>query len=478
MLTAAEIPVPQVTLIEVSSTFWRVHPSGLPLAFAEPEDAPPSLQALSRTTSDREACMNCRPTTDGRLFPCINSIPFARSLCSFIRPGEGCGSDTSPVAATLKAEPTNRIARLELADACLSLGRPEQAAVHFQKLTELDPGYPKAWQGLGLSYVALSRRAFTALETLAPESAYWCVLLARSLDSQDKSPSAFQLYRQALAKTPGLRGVHAALAGICQKTGHPDWAKVEEERERQLLSPDCASETLECQFLAGRYSQLVGAAKGNRTPESYYWQARAYSELALQAFARLSQMPPTAEIHELMAEAYRIQGYHRQSAEEWQEALKLAPQDRRLEKGLARALWLDRDYRKAQPLLEELVRLEPESAELNYELGDTLLRVESAEKSIPYPEKAVKSSPTLLPAHASLATAYLRLGPAEEAIPHLRAALAIDENGSLYYLLARAYEKVGQEGLARQNLQKFEQISKSARPRRQRFFEDRQITPP
>lgn len=384
----------------------------------------------------------------------------------------------TPLERALRSDPKNTIARLELADAYLSLGWAAEAATHFQRLSDLEPSNPKAWQGLGLSYVVLSRQAFSALEKVAPESAYMYVLLARSRDAQNRPPSAFALYRQALAKSPGMRGVHGALAAIYQKTDHPDWAAIEEERERQLPPPDCASAKLECDFLAGRYTELVAAAGLLSTPEAYYWRARAYGELSLAAFARLSQMPASAEMHELMAEAYRTQGHHRQSAQEWGEALKLRPQDRRLQKGLARALWLDRDFQVARPRLEELIRGEPESGDLNYQYGDTLVELGAAEGAIPFLEKAVQKSPGLLEAHASLARAYLRLDRAEQAIPHLKMALDVDETGSFYYQLARAYEKTGQQLLAKQTMQRFNEISKTARVERQRFFEERQITPP
>lgn len=189
-------------------------------------------------------------------------------------------------------------------------------------------------------------------------------------------------------------------------------------------------------------------------------------------------MPPSAAIHDLMAETYRIQGKYELSAKEWQQALKFAPQDGRLKKGLARALWLNRDFERAQPLLEELVRLEPQSVELNFQLGDALLRGETAEKAVPYLERALKFSPGYMPAHASLGRAYMRLGRAEEAIPHLKAALDLDEEGSLYYQLAQAYQKAGQQALAKQTLEKFEEISRAARARTPKLIEEYQITPP
>lgn len=387
-----------------------------------------------------------------------------------------------PLQRVLEADPRDKIARLELADAFLALGRPEEAAANFQKLAELDPSHPKAWQGLGLSYVSLSRRCFEEVEKTAPESAYWYALLARSRAEQQQYRSAFYFYRKALAEAPSLRGAHAALAEIYRKTGHADWAAVEEDRERQLAPPDCSSGSLECGFLSGRYRELVAAAERMKTPPSLYWQARAYGELALEAFGRLSQLPPAAEIYELMAVAYRLEGLHHNSVKEWREALKLTSPGVgdfcRLQKELARSLWLSRDYQAAQPLLEELLKREPESAELNYLLGDTLVELRETAKAIPHLEEAVKSSPNLLPARASLARAYLRAGLANKAIPHFEAALTTDQDGSLLYQLARAYEQAGQDALAKQTMRKFEEISESTQAQRRKLTEDFQITPP
>lgn len=179
-----------------------------------------------------------------------------------------------------------------------------------------------------------------------------------------------------------------------------------------------------------------------------------------------------------MAEAYRIQERHDLAIQEWEAALKMEPDDRRLRKGLARALWLNRDYRKAQPLLEELLRLEPDSPDLNFQLGDTLLHGETPEKAIPYLEKAVQLSPAHLPARAALGQAYGRVGRPEEAVAHLKAALEIDADGSLYYQLGQAYQKSGQTLLARRAMERFEEISQAARQRRRQLPEAFEITPP
>ncbi|HEV2493751.1 MAG TPA: tetratricopeptide repeat protein [Terriglobia bacterium] len=130
-------------------------------------------------------------------------------------------------------------------------------------------------------------------------------------------------------------------------------------------------------------------------------------------------------------------------------------------------MWLNREYDQAQPLLEELVKAEPESAQLSYELGDSLLRgQDAAGGAIPFLEKAARLSPADKAVHASLGRAYMRVGEPEKAIPQFNAALGLDEEGRLYYQLAQAYQKAGQEDLARQSMQKFQELSRAAQARK------------
>src|SRR2546429_7201776 len=120
-------------------------------------------------------------------------------------------------------------------------------------LTEADPENPPAWYGLGRSYESLSGRAFDKLQEVAPQSSYSLALLAETRLRDQQFSSAFYLYRRALEEKPTLRGLHRALAEIYRQTEHPGWAAVEEEKESQLPSPDCAKQTPECDYIAGRY---------------------------------------------------------------------------------------------------------------------------------------------------------------------------------------------------------------------------------
>ncbi|PYV07431.1 MAG: hypothetical protein DMG26_00095 [Acidobacteria bacterium] len=401
-----------------------------------------------------------------------------------------------PLETFVRAQPNDREARLLLGEALLSFDRFEEAAKQFGRLSVLDPENPKAWNGLGLSYEGLANRNFEELEKVAPGSAYWLVA--------DQYPRAFYFYREALKQMPALRGVHAAVAEVYRKTGHPDWAAQEEQQERSAPPQTCSdmasakglgatgndrtavprtdprvrSQRLECDFRGAQYHELLAGSKGVRTPEAYFWRTRVYNELARQAFRQLAQLPPSGEVHELLAKIHFGQRNYPAAARDWQEALKFSPESPYYQRELAVSLSASGDYEHARPLLSDLTKRSPDSVELNYWLGFTLLSLEKAEEAIPFLRKAVKGDPGVLESQRDLARAYLRVGLVEEAVPHLRAALPIDEDGGLYYQLAQAYRRTGQRNLEKEALVKFHAIQSSTTVEKKRTEEQIQITPP
>jgi predicted Zn-dependent protease len=188
-------------------------------------------------------------------------------------------------------EPDYPDVRAMLGDALLELGRPGEAVEHYQKLTQLRPQEPGGWAGLGQSYEKLAKDAFSQLEKTAPESAYTLAVLANVRATQQQFSSAFFLYKQALEKNSGLRGVHQALAEIYRRTEHPDWAAVEARKEEALPPLNCETERLDCSWRDGRVDEMLRLAKAAAPPQSSYWQVRAYDRLAAQSFEKLSELP-------------------------------------------------------------------------------------------------------------------------------------------------------------------------------------------
>ena len=298
----------------------------------------------------------------------------------------------------------------------------------------------------------------------SPESALGLALVAEARLKQDQRAAAFHLYRQAIDRGPRLHGLHAAVAGIYRDEGHPDWAAVEEEKERRLPAPDCSREPLECAFSAGKHQQVVAIASKLGSPEAHYWLVRAYNELAVQASSRLAALPPSAESHEWMAQMYRNERRYGESAQELKRAVDLTPGDPRLRMELAEMLWLNRDFAGAQQVLEELLRAQPDEPGSNHLLGEVLLAQQQPERAIPPLEKAVRLEPGRAEVHGALGRAYALMDRAADAVPHLKKAISADTDGSLRYQLARCYRAIGETEKAELALKDYEEFRKATEP--------------
>src|SRR6185503_10837296 len=118
---------------------------------------------------------------------------------------------------------------------------------------------------------------------------------------------------KAIERAPSMRGLHAALARLYRETGHPDWAALEDERERRLAPPDCARTPLECRFAEAKHREVLRAAAGSSTPAAAYWVARSANVLAGEAFARLEALPASAPLFEWRAAQLRDEGRYGES---------------------------------------------------------------------------------------------------------------------------------------------------------------------
>jgi tetratricopeptide (TPR) repeat protein len=320
-------------------------------------------------------------------------------------------------------------------------------------------------QGLytrGRHFSDLSVQAFEQLLKTAPESGYVLALLGEVKSKERQYTAALYAYNEAAKRMPRLRGAHAGAAAVYTAQGKRDEAAAETAAEQKLGKPDCAIEKMHCDFAAGRFEDVVRAAKLKNNAEGLYWLCRAYNELAIQAFAELGHLPESAELHEFKGRMLRDQGQFRESAEEWRAVLRMSPGDLNARHQLATSLYLSRDYQSTLTELQEFLKAEPDSANLNFFVGDSLLQTEQVEQAVPYLEMAVKLDPKLVAAHASLGLCYGRLGESQKAIPHLKAALSLDQDGSLHYQLARAYQATGQPALAKAMMEKYQQLRKTA----------------
>ena len=384
----------------------------------------------------------------------------------------------APLRTAVRLQPENREARSMLVDALVALDRHADAEPHLLRLSRANPKDPAVWFALGKTYETLAGQAFGRLLEGDPESPLTLALVAEARLDQGQTAAAFQLYRRALERTPVLRGLHAGVADVYRRTGHADWAAVEEVKERRLPRADCARDTLECAFAAGRHREVLAAASKLQTAVASYWLARACNALAVEAFARLTALPASTRSHEWTASMQRNEGRYTEAVEEWRRAIALAPGDPQLKLELAVTLRLNQDFAGAQQVLEGVLGDGGDSPEASYLLGDVLLARQQPEPAIPHLETAVRRAPELAEAHGALGRAYALVGRPADAIPHLEQALTADQDGSLRYQLARSYQATGRTDDARRALADYEEFRKAVGAGAEAGGQGVAITPP
>lgn len=407
-----------------------------------------------------------------------NSIPALTSLGMARLQMNDPKQAIAPLQKLVSLQPENHQGRGMLAGALMAVNRYDAAAAQYRKLTAESPSEAKAWYGLGKAYESLSARSFDRLQKLGPQSPYVAALIADEQVRNQQYRSAFFFYRQAAGKLPHLPGLHRGLAEVYRKTGHNDWAGAEEQMERKLPRPNCTVESAECAFAAGEFLKAAQAAAKSGNAASLYWAAKSYDHLALDAFDHLGRLPESVEIHALKAEMFHSHRQYAEAANEWRAALKLQPGDPRLQHELASALFLAQDYKTAVPMIQQMLGDDPKSADLNFMMGDSLVRTQQPEKALPYLKSALQADPSMLAADASLGLALALVNQQAEAIPHLERALSLDEDGSLHYQLARAYQATGNTQRARELMTQYQAIQKRSEQSKQEIAKEAEITAP
>jgi tetratricopeptide (TPR) repeat protein len=251
-----------------------------------------------------------------------------------------------------------------------------------------------------------------------------------------------------LKSYPAPGPVHLVLGASLLKIHKPCEAiPVLQKARAWREDPQVLVELGDAYFGCRRYAEAASIFEAlGDSPKALQGAGLSYARLgrtadAQRAFDRLASLPPSAELHELLAEVKSAQSRHQEALQSLEAALRLAPGDSRLHRLRARALWRAGRYTDAGSAYRELAPRWSHDPEFNYEYGDTLLRTEGLDRALPLLEKAVRAAPDLLPARGALGRALVQAGRYQEAIPHLEAASSLD--ATLLLPLSRAYRASG-----------------------------------
>ncbi len=427
--------------------------------------------ALFKAADYREAINICRRTL--QLDP--SSVPASLFLgASHFQLGEP-DSAVQPLQRVVARQPDERNARLMLAESLALLKRYGQARAHFDAVASLLPQEPRVWYGLNRSYQEVARDAADQLRDRFPGKAYTQVSRARLHESKNDYRQAAYRLRVALDSSeldPQARSLaRADLSAIYRQLVPTSPLAESDEPAGSVSEAPCRKTDPACLFLAGRYRESIVASSGREDARSLFWRSEAGEALADEALARLEEIPPSFQLHELRARRDARRQNHRRAADHWRAALELAPANRILKTGLASALFNSNDYAAALRILDELLQTDGSTADLRLMRGSARLALNQPAAAIPDLREAARLAPGSEPALAELGRAHLMADQPDGAIPPLRRILASDEDGSYHYRLAIAYGRTGQAAEAARMLERFRQLKAAAATRRRELEE-------
>ncbi len=303
-----------------------------------------------------------------------------------------------------------------------------QAEEAFRRAVGLDKSLfvPNLFLGLALLELKRPREAIgylLAAEKLKPQDAQVLLALGRSYHTLSNATRSREWYQRAAELAPGNADAWFGLG-----VAYLDLV----ELSRAKLAGDSAE-----------------------SPE-----VTALKALAIAALARADDAEPNSlTMHALVGDVYQRRRMFREAEEEYSKMLALDPSSVAALAGLATADLHEGRLDKAQAAVTKAHALDPQDSEINLLTGEVLVARHEYTEAEPYLQHSLHARSDLLPrAHALLGRIYARTGRLKEAISELTQGLASDEDGSVYYQLARLYQTEGDEKAAAVAFKKSEQM--------------------
>jgi tetratricopeptide (TPR) repeat protein len=207
-----------------------------------------------------------------------------------------------------------------------------------------------------------------------------------------------------------------------------------------------------CAFMSGDYELTSSAsqrllASAPHSAQALYWSIKANEKLAFESLDMYQRLEPNSKnSHILLGDIFRQQHRYDDAQVEYKLALEISPNDPAALLGLANAYFGNLNIEKTIETVQTAMRNDPNGPELNLIMGEALVHRKNYAEAKPYLEKSLAAKPQMLPhVHALLGQAELfrQSGDMQYAIAHLKLGLPSDEDGSVHYQLARAYQQVG-----------------------------------
>jgi predicted Zn-dependent protease len=212
--------------------------------------------------------------------------------------------------------------------------------------------------------------------------------------------------------------------------------------------------------------------------EALYWSIQANERLALASLAWYRQLEPDSpKSHVLLGDIYHQLERNDDAQAEYLKALSIVPGDSAALLGLATAYFSNNNVKGAMETADAALRRTPDDPELNLIMAEVKLAQYQYEAAEPYLDKSLRCKPQMLPrVHALMGKAYAETGRPADAIEQLKMSVSSDEDGSIHYLLAHLYRKVGDAKSALEALEQMKTIKDQRRERGFKAIQDPDLT--
>jgi tetratricopeptide (TPR) repeat protein len=200
--------------------------------------------------------------------------------------------------------------------------------------------------------------------------------------------------------------------------------------------------------------------------DGLYYLSLVARELSQQEYQRLFAMAPeSSRTHQLLAEAALGAENPSEAEAEFQKALQSNPRSVEVLTGLAELKRSQSKFDEAITYYTQAEHVDSANYDAAYGLGACYTYKQDYPQATVWLRKAVALAPDSAASRFALGNVLFQAGQLEAAIPELKSSLQLEPRlKQAYFLLGRAYSKLGRHEEAKAALKKLDELSRSEVP--------------
>jgi tetratricopeptide (TPR) repeat protein len=312
---------------------------------------------------------------------------------------------------------------------------------------------------------------FSAITKKAPTSAEGFFNLGLVREEQGRFEEAIAALQKALTLKPRMRGANL-FGGIAEfRLNQLDKAVLSLKKETSLFPSDAnawmwlgvvqlAQERPE--EAAGALDKAAKLAPDNT--DILYHRGRAHLLVSKNSYAKMFKQDPRAwRVHQVIAQANSEADRHVDAVNEFEAAIKLAPNQPGLNEELGSEYRSLGKLQEAEEAFRRELELDPYNVLAQYKLGVLLVEKNEAAKGKELIDAALKKKPGLLHSDYNLGRAEMQLGNDAAAAAHFERATSASASDpeivqQAWYQLGIEYRRLHRMNEAQQAMETFQKL--------------------